>query len=32
MVNTKAIKMKNGRAATQGECEVCGKKMFRIGG
>jgi hypothetical protein len=31
MKNTRAIKMKNGRAATQGVCPVCGTKMFRIG-
>ncbi len=29
--NAKVIKMKNGRPATQGECPVCGTKMFRIG-
>jgi DNA-directed RNA polymerase subunit RPC12/RpoP len=31
MKNTRAIKMKNGRPATQGVCPVCGTKMFRIG-
>jgi DNA-directed RNA polymerase specialized sigma subunit len=31
MKNGKAIKMKNGRLATQGVCPVCGTKMFRIG-
>lgn len=29
--NAKAITMKNGRPATQGECPVCGTKVFRIG-
>jgi len=27
----KAIKMKNGKPATQGLCPTCGTKMFRIG-
>jgi len=27
----KAIKMKNGKPATQGTCPSCGTKMFRIG-
>lgn len=31
MKDTKAIKMKNGRAATRGICPKCGTKMFRIG-
>lgn len=31
MKNAKAIVMKNGRPAVQGECTVCGTKMFRIG-
>jgi len=31
MKNPKSITMKNGRPATQGECPVCGTKMFRIG-
>lgn len=31
MKNTKAIIMKNGRAANQGECAVCGTRMFKIG-
>ena len=31
MRNTRAIKMKNGRPATQGVCPVCHTKMFRIG-
>ena len=31
MKNTRPIKMKNGRPATQGVCPVCGTKMFRIG-
>jgi len=25
------VKMKNGRPAKKGKCEVCGTKMFRIG-
>ena len=29
--NPKAITMKNGRPATQGECPGCGTKVFRIG-
>ena len=29
--NPKSIVMKNGRPATQGECPVCGTKVFRIG-
>jgi hypothetical protein len=31
MKEPKAIKMKNGRAATRGVCPKCGTKMFRIG-
>jgi NAD-dependent SIR2 family protein deacetylase len=31
MKNAKAIKMKNGKPATQGVCAKCGTKMFRIG-
>ena len=31
MKNAKAIKMKNGKPATQGICAKCGTKMFRIG-
>ncbi len=31
MKSAKAIKMKNGRPATQGVCPSCGTKMFRIG-
>lgn len=31
MKEPKAVTMKNGRAATQGVCPVCGIKMFRIG-
>jgi hypothetical protein len=27
----KAIKMKNGKPATQGTCPTCGTKVFRIG-
>ncbi len=29
--NPKAITMKNGLPATQGECPSCGTKVFRIG-
>lgn len=29
--NPKAIKMKNGKPATQGICPICGTKVFRIG-
>ncbi|MCL0069201.1 DUF5679 domain-containing protein [Dehalococcoidia bacterium] len=29
--NPKAITMKNGRPATQGECLVCGTNVYRIG-
>ena len=31
MNNAKAVKMKNGRPATKGECGVCHTKLFRIG-
>jgi len=31
MKNTRSIIMKNRRPATQGQCPVCGTKMFRIG-
>ncbi|MCL0080531.1 DUF5679 domain-containing protein [Dehalococcoidia bacterium] len=31
MRNPKAITMKNGCPATQGECPVCGTKVYRIG-
>jgi len=31
MKDTKSITMKNGRPATQGVCQVCGTKMFKIG-
>ena len=31
MKSPKAIKMKNGRPATQGICPKCGTKMFKIG-
>ncbi len=31
MRNPQRITMKNGRPATQGQCPVCGTKMFRIG-
>jgi hypothetical protein len=29
--DTKAVTLKNGRAATQGVCSVCGTRMFVIG-
>ena len=29
--NPSAVRLKNGRPATQGTCPVCGTKMFRIG-
>lgn len=32
MDNPIKVKMKNGRAAFKGTCEVCGTKMFKIGG
>jgi len=31
MSNAKAVKMKNGKPATQGFCPSCGTKMYRIG-
>lgn len=31
MKNAKTIVMKNSRPAVQGECAVCGTKVFRIG-
>jgi hypothetical protein len=31
MRNAKPTTLKNGRPATQGECPVCGTKMYRIG-
>ena len=31
MSNPKAVRMKNGKSATQGTCPKCGTKMFRIG-
>ena len=31
MKNARAIKMKNGKPATQATCPTCGTKMFRIG-
>ena len=30
IVNAEQIVMKNGRAATKGECSVCGTKVFKI--
>jgi len=32
MKDPKAITMKNGKKAQSGTCEVCGTKMFKIGG
>ena len=32
MKDAQVVTMKNGKPATQGECPVCGTKMFRIGG
>lgn len=29
--NPKPVKMKNGKPATEGQCPVCGTKVFRIG-
>jgi Zn finger protein HypA/HybF involved in hydrogenase expression len=31
MKDAKPVQMKNGKAATQGTCPVCGTKMYRIG-
>ena len=31
MREAKQVTLKNGRPATQGQCPVCGTKMFRIG-
>lgn len=31
MKDAKPVTMKNGKAATQGSCPVCGTKMYRIG-
>lgn len=31
MSNQRAVRMKNGKPATQGVCPSCGTKMFRIG-
>ena len=31
MKNAKSVTTKNGKAATQGVCPVCGTKMYRIG-
>jgi hypothetical protein len=30
MANPQEVTMKNGRAAIQGTCAVCGTKLFRI--
>lgn len=32
MEQIKKVRMKNGRPALKGQCEVCGTKMFKIGG
>ncbi|MDO8490770.1 MAG: DUF5679 domain-containing protein [Dehalococcoidia bacterium] len=29
--NPKQVTLKNGKAATQGVCPICGTKLFRIG-
>ena len=31
IVDAKDITMKNGRPATQGTCQTCGTKIFKIG-
>ena len=31
MKNPNPITMKNGKPATEGECPVCGTRMFKIG-
>ncbi|HXH20831.1 MAG TPA: DUF5679 domain-containing protein [Dehalococcoidia bacterium] len=31
MKDARPVTMKNGKAATQGTCPVCGTKMYRIG-
>lgn len=31
MNNAQQVTMKNGRPATQGVCQVCNTKMFKIG-
>jgi hypothetical protein len=31
MKDAKAITMKNGKPATEGQCPVCGTKIFKIG-
>jgi Zn finger protein HypA/HybF involved in hydrogenase expression len=31
MKDTRSVRMKNARPATQGVCPVCGTRMFRIG-
>lgn len=30
--DAKPVTMKNGKKATEAKCEVCGTRMFRIGG
>jgi hypothetical protein len=32
VVNPQRITMKNGKAALQGTCPICGDKVFKIGG
>ena len=29
--NAQSVTLKNGRPATEGQCPVCGTKVFRIG-
>jgi len=31
MKSVQQVTLKNGRPASQGQCEVCGTKIFRIG-
>jgi hypothetical protein len=31
MRNPRPITMKNGRPATEGECPICGTRLFKIG-
>ena len=32
IANAKTVLMKNGRPATEGQCPVCGTRIFRLGG
>ena len=31
IVKAKTVRMKNGRPATDGVCQVCGARMYRLG-